>query len=662
MRLSEEKSAVLSALSAAFPAAWQVPMSGADAVVEPAHPLFAEIEALANDRVCTFPFIRGAIANWVTFGGTNAALRDSIDTLRAWLMPAHASEEANPIVSPANASGVLAAKILSVSHHGYFRWRSPSSNVERIAKKLAQIRFLERRRPNRPIRRNPSLLELRTEFQIAYTMADWAAAERAIAQIDALQLDSALNTAQMRIRLWAGLAEYERVVQYAESTGVLYLNITDRIRQLVLEAYACIELSPLEESGTFGEAAERYRERLHAKLAGAITALRETPTARLQRLVAYRAWADEDCDALFDRRLPATDELVKFLKGTRPEAVQAPPPTLTSAPEQPPPTRWTDLVTLTLVDRDDLVDDFLDRHCTLGELRRPGQAEACSESLLQLYTDTKVSSHASAKRSRSRVLMRVIETALCDAGFPMSELESLYTDILELWVMEHGDSSFPAYGQLVLSVSEGLLALSARHEELVLRCVRDWWSRRPTHARLGWLLEAIDLLSLQASATHGIDALWIAGMALIQRDRTTTPPGERRLWRQLASRLAVSDATVEAYLAGVIEECAAEDALATAHLKRIAIVTLQERAGRMAADILAERTQAEILLVSSTVADASTRAATDADLILFVWAASKHAVLRAFDGVRQKLEYVQGTGPGSIVLAAERWVAAHGAG
>ena len=34
---------------------------------------------------------------------------------------------------------------------------------------------------------------------------------------------------------------------------------------------------------------------------------------------------------------------------------------------------------------------------------------------------------------------------------------------------------------------------------------------------------------------------------------------------------------------------------------------------------------------------------------------SKHAVLRAFDPVREKIQYVQGTGPASIVLAAERW-------
>jgi hypothetical protein len=42
--------------------------------------------------------------------------------------------------------------------------------------------------------------------------------------------------------------------------------------------------------------------------------------------------------------------------------------------------------------------------------------------------------------------------------------------------------------------------------------------------------------------------------------------------------------------------------------------------------------------------------------VLIVWSAITHAVFRAFDGVdRERIEYVQGTGAASIVLALERW-------
>ncbi len=40
-----------------------------------------------------------------------------------------------------------------------------------------------------------------------------------------------------------------------------------------------------------------------------------------------------------------------------------------------------------------------------------------------------------------------------------------------------------------------------------------------------------------------------------------------------------------------------------------------------------------------------TSPASPADVILVVWAATKHAVYRVFDDVREKLAYVLGTGP-----------------
>jgi hypothetical protein len=85
-------------------------------------------------------------------------------------------------------------------------------------------------------------------------------------------------------------------------------------------------------------------------------------------------------------------------------------------------------------------------------------------------------------------------------------------------------------------------------------------------------------------------------------------------------------------------------------------VSLREEAANIAAKLIRERTKAEVLVVTETVAGASTSNATTADVILFVWASSTHAVYRAFDGVREKVAYVQGTGAPGIVLALERWV------
>jgi vacuolar-type H+-ATPase subunit F/Vma7 len=103
------------------------------------------------------------------------------------------------------------------------------------------------------------------------------------------------------------------------------------------------------------------------------------------------------------------------------------------------------------------------------------------------------------------------------------------------------------------------------------------------------------------------------------------------------------------------EETVEIDPLSILNLRKIAVVTLNERAAKQAAEELKSRTGAEVVIVTSTTADDLTKTAESADLILFVWAASTHAVYRTFDHVRDKLQYVQGTGPSSIVLAAERW-------
>src|SRR5262249_55752809 len=100
----------------------------------------------------------------------------------------------------------------------------------------------------------------------------------------------------------------------------------------------------------------------------------------------------------------------------------------------------------------------------------------------------------------------------------------------------------------------------------------------------------------------------------------------------------------------------AEDVLSIAALQKIAIVSLHEKAAQAAAIMLRERTKADVFVVSELAAGSGTKNARTADVVLLVWAATKHAVYRAFDDMRDKIAYVQGTGASSIVLSLERWV------
>lgn len=96
--------------------------------------------------------------------------------------------------------------------------------------------------------------------------------------------------------------------------------------------------------------------------------------------------------------------------------------------------------------------------------------------------------------------------------------------------------------------------------------------------------------------------------------------------------------------------------MARASLSKVAIVTRREEQAEEAARQIRRRTQAQVTIVTADVAGAETNSAKLADVILVVWSTISHAVYRAFDSVREKISYVQGTGAESIVAALEKAV------
>jgi hypothetical protein len=203
----------------------------------------------------------------------------------------------------------------------------------------------------------------------------------------------------------------------------------------------------------------------------------------------------------------------------------------------------------------------------------------------------------------------------------------------------------------VQSSSEAITACSV--------ATRDWWAKRKVARRLGWLLCALDSLADVHPKPSSLQSLWLDGADIIARQGVGLSKAERELWRNLGRLVELGADVVDALIPQHPQGGAGaqSDVLASRRFRKIAVVTLQEKAGRQAVEDLRTRTGAEVILVSSLAAGPQTRAAESADLILLVWAACKHAVSRAFDRVRDRVAYVQGTGPASIVLAAEDWAA-----
>src|SRR5205814_2009039 len=105
--------------------------------------------------------------------------------------------------------GALSHVVLSLSPAGYFRWRTTPALLNTVVGKLGAMRRLAALRPAHVRERVPSLLELRQQFSLALLTGDRDAAEVAIRAIDHHELDSAVNTQLMRVRLRDRFREYE---------------------------------------------------------------------------------------------------------------------------------------------------------------------------------------------------------------------------------------------------------------------------------------------------------------------------------------------------------------------------------------------------------------------------------------------------------------------
>jgi hypothetical protein len=261
-----------------------------------------------------------------------------------------------------------------------------------------------------------------------------------------------------------------------------------------------------------------------------------------------------------------------------------------------------------------------------------------------------------------RSMACLAEDLVGDRSYPRCELADAYLALLQAWVATRCGSTLPADSNVTLTLAAGVLQCRGREEGDIAALLRNWWETRPVKARLPFLLSALELLGEYASQPATAQGLWIDGATFIRSHAVVLTLTESRLWRAVGEGLGFDQATIDEYVplkAQREEDAESEDPLATSGLHKVAIVSLHGRAAKAAAEIIVERSGAEVVVVEEMVAGTLTDSARTADVILLVWAATTHAVYRAFDDVRNKVAYVQGTGMSSIVLALERWLA-HG--
>lgn len=718
----------LGAVAESLLSSWPATAAGAAARQRAA----GEVERFTSGSAASLPFrARDAVA-WVTVAPTSADLQRETDLLRAWVLPSYAwADPKQPFVAPEDATSPLARALVSASPAGYFRWWCSAADYEHVADRLARMRALAAKRPEHLYERTPSLLELRQQFRLALLTGARDAAEAAIRAIDHHQLDSALNTHLMRVRLLDQFGDYGAIRDDPATERLLGMRLPTAVRSALIRAYHAGFVAPYEPDGA-GAAAVAYRDRAHPTVGGLVALAQPSDGPEVARDMAYRAWTLDDARAAADL-LPTADAFVASLlrdvihrgamalapdRAGEPaeddaarafrdalgrgdlRAVQALAPALLSrltvresrgevadavrqslevlpnaavaaavaaASATTEPVRLPQTWAETLQRLRDGDTSAVERFLALDHEDRPGpegltadDRAAAVATLEELLTAPTSGPGSAAHRLIDVALPAFVEDFVSEPQFPRPALTPLYLQLLRLWAEHKRGSASEPDGQLLLALAAAVLRGSAGAQEEVAHLLVAWWRARPVRAALAFLLEALETILDLTGDDGAAQQLWLDGAALASRGSDALTPGERAMWRRLGRRVGFDAAAVEEVVPAQTPDAEAgvpADPIRNAGLRKVAIVSLHRRAADEAAAVITERCGATVVVVDELVAGSATRNAQSADVVLFVWAAAKHAVFRAFDAVRSRVAYVQGSGAASIVLALERWAA-----
>lgn len=565
-----------------------VSVVGVEVNVDEGHPLFGELTSLCNGSSASLPFFaKPNEVAWCTMAPDNDALRQSVAALHAWVLPSFGGAKLEDgHVQPQVAKGSFAAKIVAASPDGYYRWRCPRTKLPQVIEKLRLQRSLEAIRPARTRPPRPSLYELRARFAAALLIGERDGAEEIIGLLDSLQLETAVNTQFMRVRMWHHFRELDRIRNHPALSHLLAQPLPPRVRAWIDEALG-VQAAPI------------------------IVPPPESAPANAKAEVAQIA---------------------------------------------PVPMSWADWFALVKEGKKAAADLFLqERPASASSDFSSSVIEILVGGLEEIFVEEPL-----RNRERGAILEGVSELMdqyVREPEFPRPALGKFYLALFQLWGALHAGTSIGReHGHVLLELASAVLQLNLE-PDTVRKTVEAWWNAKPAPSQLSFALDAIELLERELPETDATGNLWLAAADVIKRSADALPPLDRELWRSAGARLGIDADAIAEYLSPQPAPEEVADRLAAVQLHHVAIVCLREEQAQQAATVIRQRTGAEVTVVTATAAGAETSHARQADVVLYVWMASTHAVFRAFDGYdRKRFCYIQGTGSSSIVRSLERWV------
>jgi hypothetical protein len=547
----------------------------------------------------------------------------------------------------------------------------------------------------------------------ALAAGDRPAADEVLDILDRLQLDTAQNALLMRLRVWDHFGDARAIVQLRELGQLLRLRLPTSAVLAVARAFYRFYLAPSEEAGKPEDAKAAYRDSVDPLLGRLLSAVRPEHGLEARRLLGYRA--DLAGDRATGRALASQfpdDQVLSLLSPPGPPAPEAPPvpdedlflaawklqdwaevqniggrllpthphfapvleqslkivpnselwqeiqrQTAKEEPRTPPsPQTWAEwFAALTTGDEGEL-ERFLSAR---EQSARAGLPLSEIGPLLDRLAEVLTAPQGTYLPARLRLLItglaELIGESVAAPDFPAPGHLDLYVVLAQVWADRKSGSAYPPDGQVLLELSDAILQLDPTNDGMLAGLVESWWKARPARALLPFMLAAVELFHRLGSVANA-ERLWVLAGEFVRLRPHLLTPAERDLWRRVGRDIGYDVGTLDEYLPAPSAAEAEQDPIRAAAFTKIAVISTREEQAQRAAEVLRERSGAEVVVVTATASGHETRSAATADVIAYVWSASTHAVYRALDKIdRRKIAYVRGTGAGSIVMAVERW-------
>lgn len=706
---------VLKTLSASWPSTWKLPATGE---IPAGHPLASTLQDFLEGGPASMPYVTASEVSWCTVARNAEELRAAIDALRAWILPSFGWEEGTRTMvqggelsalllalspagyfrwkSPRKNLDWVAQKLGAMrrleSHRPVHTFIQAPSLLElrlRFATALAAgehdsaeeaIRTIDRHLLDSAVNTHSMRIRMWDHFREWERIATYPA----VADLVRIRIPQRIRLALVRGFHGHYMAAFEARGD-AEGAARSYVASVHPLLSELLSS--CRPEDGVEVRRSLGYRAWHLQQREQAQqllrdapdpllepLLRPLTA--EAETARVEPPLEEQwkaAQGHQDTRAQQEvgiRLLSAAQEglssaeLVHQLAETlqarvNPELsamLRRVARALSGEPVALAPTSWKECLEVMRDGNWAVVGHFLEAEARPSAVELPLESfRELLDSLEESFTDPALDVNPRARDGSLGVLVALINDLRVDLEFPSPRHASLFPQFLRLFTARNKGSLNREDTALFLLLASAVLEFHPGAEGALVQEVESWWSQRPGEGLLLFLLEALSLVSPHvAGDPAACMALWTQGAELLRRLEVSLTSGEWRAWRSIGQRLGATGDLLDVYLPPREDPAARADPIAMAGLKKVAIVSRQERQAKEAAAQIQARFSGKVVVVTDKAAGAATRDAASADVILLVWSTISHAVYRAFDSVRDRLAYVPGSGAESIVLALER--------